>query len=63
MDNVKWIPSSIPPPHGKDVLLQERESNILYVGHYNQYTQKYIFCDFVINVKYWTELPKAFNPD
>ena len=61
--NEIWKSAKIPPPHRKDVLLQERESKILYVGHYNEYTEKYIFIDFPIDVEYWTELPPTCDGD
>lgn len=54
----KWIDASTPPPHNKDVLIQEKESNLMYVGRYNEYTKKYIFVEFPIHVECWMELPK-----
>ena len=53
-----WNSANTPPKHRKDVLIQEKESKLMYVGHYNEYTQKYIFCDYEIKAEWWTELPK-----
>lgn len=54
-----WHPAEKKPEHGKDVLLEEKDSGIVYVGHYNKYTDKYIWFDQnTIEVSYWAEIPK-----
>lgn len=60
----EWIPvsSGILPEHGVDVLLQENaDENLLYVGHYNEYTKKFIWVDWEIDVIAWRPLPKKYK--